>query len=295
MCIWARKRSADYKSFVHHRCLISALIQVCSRLKKIVDNDYLWARASLDSTWVSAENWRIFQRCFTTSIIAFFVHNMRLFASSFAGLQTVGMWKLSPSWPLPTSTLREASLSYGCYSSERVQGECKLDRWVWSMQSDFWYWCTSWTETGAPVPEFWPCAPLWDVNLHNCMWGSLEQHGKCEVNLLVHRTKSAHQCLKFDHMHFHVTSHVNTLLSVLFRLVMGSFMLFVLYPTHSSRGEWQGNACCSEWSKGDRVPAPGRETHPSLPAVLLGALPPTLGSQPPLLQSLCVQSDEASL
>jgi len=83
----------------------------------------------------------------------------------------------------------------------------------------------------------------------------------------------------------------------LFRLVLGSFMLFVLYPgpTHSSRGEWQGNACCSEWSKGNRVPAPGGETHPSLPAVLLGALPPTLGSQPPLLQSLCVQSDEASL
>ena len=112
------------------------------------------------------------------------------------------------------------------------------------------------------------------------------------VCVYVHHTKSAHQCLN---VHFHVTSHVSTLLSVLFRLVLGSFMLFVLYPTHSSRGEWQGNTCCSEWSKGDRVPAPGRETHPSLPAVLLGALPSTLGSQPPLLQSLCVQSDEASL
>jgi len=185
LCIWACKRSADCKSFVHHRFLYSALIQVCSRLKKIVDNDYLWARASLDSTWVSAENWRIFQRCFMTSIIAFFVHNMRLFASSFAGLQTVGMWKLSPSWPLPTSTLREASLSYGCYSSERVQRKCKLDRWVWSMRSDFWCCGTSWTESGAPVPVFWPCAPLWDVNLHNCMWGSLEQHGKCEFSLCV--------------------------------------------------------------------------------------------------------------
>ena len=72
-------------------------------------------------------------------------------------------------------------------------------------------------------------------------------------------------------------------------------LVFCLVPPHSSRGEWQGNACCSEWSKGDRVPAPGGETHPSLPAVLLGALPSTLGSQPPLLQSLCMQSDEASL
>ena len=117
--------------------------------------------------------------------------------------------------------------------------------------------------------------------LLSCLLLHTSTHKEARTNLFMHN---------FYKLNYWLTGIQRT---VLFHtLIVQSYLL---PHTHSSRGEWKGNAWCSQWCQSDRVPVSSGETHSTLSTILLGVISSSLGPKPPLLQGLRLQPDGTAL